>query len=325
MSATHDFRLMSRLTKNGACATALDPAEAVEEFPDRIRAHMSAGEAVSVFLARTLRLLLLHQPAALRGDAEAVHQMRKAIRRLRAELRMCRTLVTEDWAGALNDRLKQLGRTLGNVRDLDVVRERLVHSGGPLATDLGPLFALVDQRIEAARAAASTALESDAHWQLIVDLSQAAREPALTELAGESCDAALPPLVAQPWKRLREAGRALAPEADDEAVHDVRIHAKRVRYAAEAVVDVLAGKAADTASRFAGRLAQIQDVLGDEHDSIMAREVILEAARLAPAEPRFQLAAGQLLERQEQIRRDARGQFSKGWRKLDRKAIRVWR
>ncbi|HEX5345837.1 MAG TPA: CHAD domain-containing protein [Pseudonocardiaceae bacterium] len=66
-------------------------------------------------------------------------------------------------------------------------------------------------------------------------------------------------LVRGPWRRLAHAARALEPNPSDEALHTVRILAKRWRYAAEAVVPV----AGERAERFAAAIAQIQIVLGE--------------------------------------------------------------
>ena len=57
---------------------------------------------------------------------------------------------------------------------------------------------------------------------------------------------------------------------------------------------------------------------------VVARAWILEAVGGFPHDPRLQLAAGRLVERQEQAIHDARERFSKPWSKLDRKSLRRW-
>ncbi len=72
--------------------------------------------------------------------------------------------------------------------------------------------------------------------------------------------------------------RALAavPEADDRdtALHEARKAAKRARYAAEAAVPALGS----AASRQAEAAKDLQQVLGDHHDSVVARTVLLDLA-----------------------------------------------
>src|SRR5262249_11287288 len=66
-----------------------------------------------------------HDPGTRLGrDPESLHDMRVGVRRLRALLRAGNELVATDTA-ELDERLKQLGRILGEVRDLDVLLARL--------------------------------------------------------------------------------------------------------------------------------------------------------------------------------------------------------
>ena len=83
-------------------------------------------------------------------------------------------------------------------------------------------------------------------------------------------------------KPVRQAGRRLlralaaVPEADDRdvALHEARKAAKRARYAAEAAMPALGG----AASRQAAAAKDLQQVLGDHHDSVVARTVLLDLA-----------------------------------------------
>ena len=59
-------------------------------------------------------------------------------------------------------------------------------------------------------------------------------------------------------------------------------------------------------------------------DSVVARRTILETARSHPANGVFNLAAGQLAERQAQGRAAARSGFPAVWDKLDRGKRRKW-
>jgi CHAD domain-containing protein len=104
----------------------------------------------------------------------------------------------------------------------------------------------------------------------------------------------------------------------------VRVLAKRARYGAEAVAPVLGSKTGRQATKFAGRAADLQDVLGELQDSVVAHELILDAARAHPDDGAFNLAAGQLAERQVEARATARAAFPAVWEKLDRSKRRRW-
>jgi CHAD domain-containing protein len=80
--------------------------------------------------------------------------------------------------------------------------------------------------------------------------------------------------VAHAYRRLRKRARraaslAAGPERDA-ALHEMRKAAKRARYAA----DALTPSGGKPAKRFAAQMKQIQSVLGDHHDTVVARAVI---------------------------------------------------
>jgi CHAD domain-containing protein len=127
-----------------------------------------------------------------------------------------------------------------------------------------------------------------------------------------------PTVVSGPWRHLRRAVAALGPVPADDALHDVRIHAKRLRYACEAVVGV-AGKPAAALARAA---AELQGVLGDFHDAIVAEEWLRAASVDAPAP--LALVAGQLIARQRQDAEHCRAVWGDSWKPLSRKKLRAW-
>src|SRR6476646_10377243 len=85
----------------------------------------SPFEELRGLLRHQLREIERHDPGTRLGrDPESLHDMRVGVRRLRALLRAGRKLVATD-TSELDGRLKELGRVLGEVRDLDVLLERL--------------------------------------------------------------------------------------------------------------------------------------------------------------------------------------------------------
>ncbi len=70
--------------------------------------------------------MLSFTDVALKGDdIEGVHDMRVASRRLRASLELFRDVFPRRRYRAMRDEIKALARALGDVRDLDVMLERL--------------------------------------------------------------------------------------------------------------------------------------------------------------------------------------------------------
>jgi CHAD domain-containing protein len=110
----------------------------------------------------------------------------------------------------------------------------------------------------------------------------------------------------------------------DEDYHAVRKLAKQSRYAAEAVAPALGRKRGRRAKAFAKRAADVQDVLGELQDAVVAEETIEHFAGDGSRTGEVNFAAGRLLERQHVGRANARGDFAATWRKLDRKKRRRW-
>jgi len=290
--------------------------------PSRLSPREPAAYAVQAAIARGVQRIVENDPGARLGEVEPVHQMRVGARRLRSDLRTLAPLVEKEWSDGLRSELQWLGRALGEVRDLDVMEE-LLRAGSRDLGAIEPLFEHIDEQHLVARASLLNALRSERYVELLERLVGAAAGPSLTAAAWEPAGEALPPLTANAWRKLVKKARALRPEDPDEDFHRVRILAKRTRYAAEAVAPAL-GKRGKTASLFARRAAGVQGVLGALQDSVVARELIEEAAGARPGDGAFGLAAGRLLERQQRAAGEARPKYRKAWRKLDRRKLRKW-
>jgi triphosphatase len=81
-------------------------------------------------------------------------------------------------------------------------------------------------------------------------------------------------LLRKRWRRLKHAGAAME-ELDSTALHEMRLDAKRLRYAAEPFAALWPGRAA---KRFTRRLADLQEALGLANDATVAATL---ATRLA--------------------------------------------
>jgi CHAD domain-containing protein len=269
---------------------------------------------VQAALAHGLYRLIVHDPVTRIGsDPEGVHQMRVASRRLRSDLRTFGPLVENKWTKPLRAELKWLGGILGSVRDLDVQLVRMGETAGDLRDDVDPLFENLSAHHEAARAALLSALNGDRYVALLDALVDAVHNPVLTPLAEKSCEDQLPGLVAGPWRQLEKAVKNLRPGSPDAAFHKVRIRAKRTRYAAEAVVAALPAGEASGARRLGNRCSDVQDVLGEFQDAIVAAGVMHEVARRHPQSGRLNFALGRMAEREYALAKQKKAEFPGVW------------
>jgi CHAD domain-containing protein len=271
-----------------------------------------AVAALGLALAEQARRLVLHDPGTRLGaDREDLHQLRVATRRLRAFLRAGRPLVERAWADGLREELGWLGASLGPARDLDVLEERLradVRELGAGAAGERLLAGLEAERRQA-RAAVVEALESERYLRLLDRVEAAAAPPPGSKAR------TLGDLWRREWKRTRRALDRLDDRSPDAELHDGRIRVKRARYAAELAAHEL-GKAG---GRFVGAAKELQDVLGEHQDSVVAEERVA-AWRDAGGDV---LLADRLIQLERRRRAAARAAWPDAWKRLRERAAAV--
>ena len=302
---------------------ALGPA--ADEPPDVVVDEL--GEDVTVVgvvrgaLSASAARLIVHDPGVRVGDdPEDVHQARVATRRLRSDLRSFRDIVDPAWAGPLRDELRWLGRALGAVRDAEVLRDRMRSRASRLPdVERSEAEALIED-LEARRAEARDALigsmREGRYVELLDSVVDAAHDPRVVDEAASSpARELLAPVLERPWKHLETAIDRLGSDPSDEDLHAARIRAKRMRYAAEAVMPAF-GK---PARRFAKAAADLQDVLGEHQDAVVAGAWLREARAGEHA-----FVAGELAAFETQAAAAARDRWPAAWKALSRKRLRFW-
>jgi CHAD domain-containing protein len=290
--------------------TGATPGPPEVDVPE-IDEDATAAELVRAGLLTNVAVLVEHEPMArLDEDPEGVHQARVGIRRTRSNLRTFRDLLEPTWRGPLDAELKRQAALLGHVRDADVLGMRLRRAIAELPTgDQAAATAMFDRLAgQRARAFADlrAELDSPAHADFIARLVEMVSDPVFApgadgdgrgrSLVDRPAADVVPAMVAKPWRKLRKAVKALPPddEVTPDELHEVRIRAKRARYACDAVRPVV-GK---PAKRLASRLGDLQDVLGDLHDTAVAEDWLRAAAGDVRVPRASALVAGLLVARE---------------------------
>lgn len=282
----------------------------------------SAAEVIGAALTASVARIVDHD-RVIRADAdpEGVHQARVGTRRLRSDLRTFAPLLDRSWSEPLRVELRWLAAELGRTRDADVLLARfgrqITGLPAPDRVASGPLVdRLRHERDEAQRSLVET-LDGRRYLELLDRLVDAARQPRLGPGAAEPATDVVARLVAGPWRKLRRAVAGLGDDPSDDDLHQVRIRAKRARYAADVVRPVIGGPAAG----LAGALADLQDVLGDLHDAAVAEAWLREATRAL--DPASTFAAGMMAAGQRAEAAETRDQWRAAWKAASaRKRIR---
>jgi CHAD domain-containing protein len=242
----------------------------------------SVLQRIQFLLRAQLHALEAHDPGVRLGtDPEDLHKFRVASRRTRAIVRATRPLLG-DGLTPLGQELKWLAGLLGPVRDLDVLLDRLREGVAALGEDRAAgeqLLETLECRRRELRDALVEALDSERYLGLLSTF-----EASIALLPDLDAPSGLRPLAAGQLRKLEKKARRLPRVPSDDELHNLRIHAKRARYAAE-----LAG----SPKKYVDALKDLQDVIGEHQDSVVAEATLREISRAKVA-----IAAGRLVERE---------------------------
>jgi CHAD domain-containing protein len=325
---TVDKRLRKAGVRPAAAPSKLARALA-ETAPDRTRGPAPAGDPVSagdhvLAYARAQRdALVALDPAVRRDTADAVHDMRVATRRLRSTFTSFGAVLDRSVTDPVGDELKWLAGVLGADRDREVLTERLTAALGEVPDDLvhGPFAERLRHWSGAehggARARLLGVLDSRRHLALLDALDALLADPPLRKAAGKEPGEVLAKAVRKDFRKvsaLVERALGLGPGTErDIALHEARKKAKRTRYAAEAAVPVL-GKPAKSMVR---SMKELQSLLGEHQDAVMARQALRELAAVAHAAGEDTFTHGLLHERERRRAADVEAGLPAFWNGIE--------
>ena len=203
-----------------------------------------------------------------------MHQARVALRRVRSAIRLF-DREQRDVPEAVVDELRWFARALGEARDWDVITDQTLPSLGKGigADQVQPLVNMADQRRRSAREKIRQAILTPRYAALVLNAERWGMTP--SPAGAELLSALAAPALNGAAKKLFKAARffaALTPERR----HEVRILAKRLRYALDLFAVVLPKT---QAARYIDALSDLQDVLGELNDAAVAIEVLPQLSK----------------------------------------------
>lgn len=293
------------------------PAPARGE-PETPAADGPVGMLLVQYLRGQYRELLHHEPRVRRNDADGVHKMRVATRRLRSALSSYRSTMQPEPARSLRGELRWLAGILGDARDAHVMRHRLKEliAGEPGDLVMGPVSARVDEELlhdyRQAYARILEVLNSERYFRLLDGVEALVDGPPWADSADRPAGPAAAAMIRRDRKRLRRRVRethGLAGEEHAEALHEARKDAKKLRYAAEvwaAVQPVEAKVMVDAAEH-------LQKILGEHQDSVVTRQYLRRMGASATAAGENGFTYGRLHALEQANAAAARERFAHAW------------
>lgn len=232
-------------------------------------------------------------------DPRALHQMRVGMRRLRTAVTSFSSFL--DLPSSVNDQsIGKIARTLGKLRDLDVLKEILERDYEPYLSphqqsSLEMAFSAISQERESVCLSVQKIFKSELYKSFKQDLLEWLKNPIYNPLAQLQIQQAVPELLLPQISRfLLHPGWIIGTKTLDtagitsikwtseelekslqiqgETLHDLRKQAKRVRYQ----IDLFDDLYQQSFTQQLGQIKQVQEILGNLQDSMVLNKWLLD-------------------------------------------------
>jgi inorganic triphosphatase YgiF len=289
----------------------------------RLRAEQTCGEALALIVQSAADQIAANRRAVLETEEPAAaHQLRIGLRRLRSALRAFRPLCDAPAAGELEEQARALSRTVGELRDADVLIEEVYAPvADRLASDAGvPALreALLAHRARA-RERVRSALSGQPWSVLQLYLALWPRTIENVEGLGDPVGKFARATLKRRWKKVADRGERLDELTIDER-HEMRKELKTLRYTAEFFTSLYPEP---RARRFVQQIRSLQEVFGYLTDVVAAERLTQICREGCSDSPQAQRVAGYVLGWHNAQAANAWPEAHKGWRKLAR-APQFW-
>jgi inorganic triphosphatase YgiF len=289
--------------------------EAVQSEGPTVLPNLTGVEAFRRLISALVATLVENQAAAAAAQAEGVHRMRIAVRRLRTVLALFRPYLRSDEEARFTNALRRLGRILGEARDWDVFcSETLTEAAGSIQA---PFLMALRGAAEAERQAAYARLAEEFAQpdltRLVIDLSawalHAAPEDEGADTLSQPLEQISLPLLERLGRKVRKRGK-LIQHRNAEELHALRKALKRFRYALEFLAPLMKPKKVKSQLHHCKNL---QEDLGIINDAAMAGALL---SRLETSKPELAAAVSALRTWVEGRQAKASGHLHTAWRGL---------
>jgi len=240
--------------------------------PIRLRPSMSRASAFQHIawnclnhLLRNYRLILEHR------DAEALHQCRVALRRLRIATSIFRDSIGDGRAAILAAEWKAIATVLGRGRTLDVMMARMAEQGSPAAGGASAALPLLARLRKLAYDDIVLLVGGASFQRMLFDTAlwiegASSQGPTRAGAKPESLPEFATKTIAKQRKRLKKPLRTIKTLTKCER-HRLRIGVKRLRYTTEFFISLLGVRGdAKRLPAFIKAQEAVQDILGQLND-----------------------------------------------------------
>ena len=254
-------------------------------------------------------------------DIESVHQMRVASRKMRSLFNMIGAHYKPKMVARYSQDLRNIGNTLGTIRDLDVLIEDMQAFQSTLDTDTQVLIEQVIKKLDKKRSKnrvkLNALLDSGSYRKFIdrfTDFTNAKKKGALyvsDKSTPHQVRHLLPIILHELLAKVR-AYETVLEDAEDEVLHALRVEFKQLRYALEFFKSVLG----TSGESFIKEVKEMQNLLGRINDIAVFTERANKIKRLNDEQ---QTIIEQYCDTRNQELDDLRKQFYVQWQSFNKR------
>ena len=240
-----------------------------------------AREAVGRIVRAMLELCIRNLPGIQSDlDTEFLHDYRICLRKMRSVLSLVKGAYPPENTRGMRDHLGDLARQTNRLRDLDVYLLARYEYPLLLPPELRPALQEMFEDFAAERAGevrrTVSKMSSAANRQIFRELDEYFSQEARHE-ASPACELPVGALVFrniyQRYRKIRAIGAGIGADTPDEAVHQLRIECKKLRYLLEFFSELIPKEEGTAMLRM---LRRLQNHLGDFNDASVQQKSLLE-------------------------------------------------
>jgi CHAD domain-containing protein len=294
------------------------PGSYSAKFNIKLDPDMRSDEATKSILRILLQVMRVNESNIDKDlDTEFVHELRVAIRKTRSALGQIQYVFPTKTTERFKKDFAFVGKLSNELRDLDVylLNEKTYKAMLPsvLRDDIDPLFDYLRKKRSKAFQKVISGLKSKKYEKILNDWEVFLNQPRQDD--GAALNAELPIVnlackrIYKKYRRVVKAGNLILENAEDEMLHVLRIHCKKLRYLMEFFSSLFPRKKINV---LIDQLKKLQDNLGDFNDLCVQEEYLLNITKELPTAHRqlkkTLVAIGSLvgtLGRERQIVKDA--------------------
>ena len=304
--------------EQAVAALGRDPRAEAAKPPFELSADMPAGRATRRILSTLLDRVERNEEGTRKDlDSEFLHQLRVAVRQSRSAVSQIKGVLPDDMLARFRPELSWLGKATGPTRDLDVYLLKMPSYEADLPEDarahILPLAGFLKklqrkEQLKLRRILSSRRYERfKTEWRRALHDEEPAAEGAAPN-AGRLAKDLASERINKIFKRVIKRGSAITPDTPAEALHELRIECKKLRYLITFFAELYPQR---LIRKTIGDLKVLQDNLGDFNDLEVQQDALTEFARQmaseaeTPAETLLSMGRlVQLLARRQQAERE---------------------